>query len=97
MGCTPGTFPIFPRSSLVRKSVNVPAPVFYFNSRSRLAEETTLRLLPSQGQRLLIRSAGLRRASQPATQIVTGGVREVIIGEFVFLARQQAILAAPSE
>jgi hypothetical protein len=45
----------------------------------------------NQGQRLLLRSAGLRKLCHPATQIRTGGVCEVIIGEFVVFARQQAI------
>src|ERR1700761_2682891 len=52
-------------------------------------EETTLRLLPSQRQCLLIRNTSLRNPPQPATQIRTGRVREVIIGKF--LARQQTI------
>jgi hypothetical protein len=52
-------------------------------------KETTLRLLPSQGKRLLIRSTGLRKPPPPATEICTGGVREGIIAEF--FARQKVI------
>ena len=57
------------------------AVIVRYNTAPR--EKTALQLLPSQGKRLLIRSAGLQNPSQPATQIRAGRVREVIIGEFL--------------
>ena len=72
----------------------------FFQFLEPFGEETALRLVPifififaghNQGERLLIGGAGLRNPSQPATQIRTGRVREVIVGEFLVLARQQAI------
>src|SRR6185437_10107420 len=62
---------------------------FLFQFLEPPRKETTLRLLPSQGKRLLIGSTSLRKPPQPATQVSTGGVREGIIGEF--LARQKVI------
>src|SRR6185437_11576443 len=61
--------------------------LFQFLEPSR--KETALRLLPSQGKRLLIGGTSLRKPPQPATQVRTGGVREGIIGEF--LARQKVL------
>ena len=76
-----------PYSRRGRGEIDSRASFFQFLEPPR--KETTLGLLPSQGKRLLIRSTGLRKVPQPATQIRTGGVRERIPGEF--LARQKVI------
>src|ERR1700761_1900106 len=70
---------------VVRRGENRQQSHFLFQFPEPAGEETALRLLPSQGQRSLIRSTGLRKPSQPAAQIRAGRVREMIVSELVAL------------
>ena len=44
-------------------------------------EKAALRLLPRQGQRALVRRAGVRRSTQPTAQIRFGGVGEPVLDQ----------------
>src|SRR5581483_8183981 len=91
---SPGSFGNVSRYSGRAKKIDRSGNHFLFQFLDPSREKTALRFVTifasqNQGERLLVRSAGLRNPAQSAAQVRAARVREMIVREM--LARQQVI------